>query len=555
MTATQRLDALPAGQELHAYRIERILGSGAFGITYLATHGMLLSRHVIKEYLPDTALREQGLTVRPKSDADKEIFEWGLNSFFEEARLLHRLSNPYIVKVTDLFQANGTAYFIMPYLEGITLHKWINDHPKATQQELEDIFIPLLEGLKYIHEQGLLHRDIKPENIFLTESGDPVLIDFGSARFALGAKSRTLTQVLTPRYAPFEQYSSTGKFTPALDLYSLAACMYEAITHKLPEEAPQRMEEDAQPKLANSKYAQKYTQAFLSAIDKALEVRARDRFQNAFDFQRALLGHLDSSGQTGDSASLTAAKTEVHPATVAAKPEAHSLFTPVSRSWIITLLIILFVGLLAIGYMQCSRTAEQAEVTDKKEEKQAGKTEEAEPEKKPEKTKPEEEIEETEPEDEADEKTPQALFEQAQELEKNKKYAEAVELYQKAAEQGLAEAQNQLGEMYFYGRGVKKDRTEAIEWYKIAANQDYVPALYNIAEMYRYGWGVEQDYAEAVNFYYEAAEKGHAVSQYHLGYMYEYGFGVRKDLKEARLWYNRAARQGITHVMKKYPHT
>lgn len=90
----------------------------------------------------------------------------------------------------------------MPYLRGITLHQWIKEHPNPSENELSGIFIPLLEGLKYIHERQLLHRDIKPENIFITENQTPVLIDFGAARQAVGQKSRPLTQILTPPIRP-----------------------------------------------------------------------------------------------------------------------------------------------------------------------------------------------------------------------------------------------------------------------------------------------------------------------------------------------------------------
>ncbi|MDR1922589.1 MAG: protein kinase, partial [Candidatus Adiutrix sp.] len=149
----QRLDALGAGAELHGYRLERVLGSGSFGITYLARHKIFNSRHVIKEFMPDNAMREGGATVRPKSEAqeDQDLFAWGLKSFFEEARMLNRLSHPSVVKVTDVFEANGTAYFVMPWLEGMTLHEWLKNHPRPDQAALLSLFVPLLEGLKYIH--------------------------------------------------------------------------------------------------------------------------------------------------------------------------------------------------------------------------------------------------------------------------------------------------------------------------------------------------------------------------------------------------------------------
>ena len=294
----QRADALVAGSQLHTYIVLKVLGSGAFGITYLAEHIHFGSQHVIKEYLPDSGVRVQGLTVQAKSSSDQEIFNWGLNGFFNEAKLLYGLNHPNVVKVTDLFEANGTAYFVMPYLRGITLHQWIKEHPNPSENELSGIFIPLLEGLKYIHERQLLHRDIKPENIFITENQTPVLIDFGAARQAVGQKSRPLTQILAPPFAPIEQYHSRDVFMPALDLYSLGACIYQSITHQLIEEAPARIAgEDTQPKLAGSRYEGSYSHHFLAAVDYALNVRAENRFQNAMDMQQALLGLAEIPSQ------------------------------------------------------------------------------------------------------------------------------------------------------------------------------------------------------------------------------------------------------------------
>lgn len=323
----QRADALPAGSRLQSYTIQKVIGSGAFGITYLAEHVHLGSLHVIKEYFPDSGVRLDGVSVAAKSSSDQDLFDWGLSSFFSEAKLLYGLSHPNIVKVTDLFEANGTAYFVMPYLQGITLHQWIKEHPKPGEAQLGQIFIPLLEGLKYIHERQLLHRDIKPENILMTAEGAPVLIDFGAARQAIGQKSRPLTQILTPPFAPIEQYQSRDVFLPALDLYSLGACIYQAVTGKLIEEAPARIAgEDTQPKLAGSAYGRHYSPHFLAAVDYALNVRAEHRFQTAMDMQQALLGlsampaaaPTPNGGQTvAVSPAATTTRTAAQPGTAA----------------------------------------------------------------------------------------------------------------------------------------------------------------------------------------------------------------------------------------------
>lgn len=284
---------LPIGYMLEQkYRIIKLLGQGAFGATYLVEHTHFGTKHVIKEYLPDSSVRTQSNTVVPKSKSDEETFIWGLKRFFDEAKLLYRLNHPNIVKVTDLFEVRGTAYFVMPYLGNNTFQSWINHHPKPTEDELLAIFIPLLEGLKYIHAQGLLHRDIKPENILISHDNTPIFIDFGSARNAIGRKSKLVTRVLTPHFAPFEQYSQNITFSEALDLYSLAASMYQAIVGDYPPLAPDRVIQDDIIKLVDiPKYQQRYSHHFLQAIDKNLSFKPQDRDQTALEMQNSLLGY------------------------------------------------------------------------------------------------------------------------------------------------------------------------------------------------------------------------------------------------------------------------
>lgn len=281
--------SLTAGIVLHGvYRIQRVLGAGAFGITYLAQHVNLGSLWVIKEYLPEFAIR-QDQRVLPLNADKEQVFHWGLNGFFEEAKMLHRLNHPNIVKVVDLFEENSTAYFVMPYVGGHTFFDWISSRSTPNVDELVAIFVPILDGLSYIHAQGLLHRDIKPTNILLTIDHTPVLIDFGSARFSIGV-SKPATQLLTPSFAPIEQYGTKSHLTAALDIYSVSACLYQAITGQLPETAPDRLHNDTQVKLAHHpSYRHLYPNYFLQALDKGLSVQPENRFQTALEMKNALL--------------------------------------------------------------------------------------------------------------------------------------------------------------------------------------------------------------------------------------------------------------------------
>lgn len=311
-----RQDALPAGSILHqVYRIERVLGSGAFGITYLAQHIHLNSLWVIKEYLPESAVRHSDQTTVSAKNSNDPLFAEGLKSFFQEAQILHNIRHRNIVEVKDLFAENGTAYFVMPYMGSQTLLDRIAARPQPEYEDLQRIFMPLLEGLKEIHRQNLLHRDIKPANILLPDNKEPVLIDFGSARFTIG-KSQPVTTILTPGFAPIEQYSMKGSFSPALDLYSLSACLYQAITGELPAEASDRLDPkkgDPQPRLANdSRYTRRYPQHFLAAVDKGLSIHAHDRFQSAFEMQAALNGSSPAA-PSAQAAAPAAPKTQIVP--------------------------------------------------------------------------------------------------------------------------------------------------------------------------------------------------------------------------------------------------
>lgn len=291
--------ALPQNYILEKkYKILSVIGSGAFGITYLVEHLRFSSQHVIKEYFPDTAFRDSEYFIHPVSSNDKEFFDWGLKQFIEEAKLLNKLTHPNVVKVTDVFEDYGTAYFVMPYLGKYTLYNWIKSHQSPSVDELNAIYIPLLEGLKYIHDQGLYHGDIKPENIIISDSGIATLIDFGSARQSFISKTRTMGQILTPPYAPIEQYSSRTLFAPTLDIYSLGACIYESVSSKSIPEAPDRLQNDGIEKLStNQNYLDKYPLYFLNGVDKSLSFYDKDRQKSALEFQQDLLDYHETKQQ------------------------------------------------------------------------------------------------------------------------------------------------------------------------------------------------------------------------------------------------------------------
>lgn len=286
--------ALQPGFELHWYRIERVLGKGAFGITYLA-HDINLDREVaIKEYLPGQfSVRNEDLTVVPTSDEHREDFKWGLKRFISEARTLTRFEHPNLVRVFNVFEMNNTAYMVMNYEVGKSLQQVLKSRKTLGEQEIMRILLPLMDGLEVMHEQGFVHRDIKPGNIFMRGDGSPVLLDFGSARQTRATADResdetqqTLTTLVSPGYAPIEQYGTQkDRQGPWTDIYGMGATVYRAITGTMPVAAVDRgdaiVHDNKDPYLPLKEvYRDRYSEDFLAAIDHALSFKAQDRPQN-----------------------------------------------------------------------------------------------------------------------------------------------------------------------------------------------------------------------------------------------------------------------------------
>ena len=294
MTTPDHRLALPQGTRVQDFEFHRVLGHGGFGITYLSWNVALDIPVAIKEYLPaDLAMREQDMSVLPKSSGDEADFHWGLDRFLDEARVMARFKHPNIVQVQHFFQAHGTAYIVMEYVEGETLSDLLKRRGTLTESELKHILLPLLAGLIDVHEAGILHRDIKPGNILLRAAdGSPVLVDFGAARQAVGVRSRSVTAVLTPGYAPIEQYSSRGHQGPWTDIYALGGVCYQALTGTVPDEAMDRIRQD--PTIPITEAARgKATDSFLSAIDWSLRVEEADRPQGVRVWRSSLLGEED----------------------------------------------------------------------------------------------------------------------------------------------------------------------------------------------------------------------------------------------------------------------
>jgi serine/threonine protein kinase len=283
------LKSLPDNFELNEFKLERVLGQGGFGITYLALDMNLIQHVAIKEYYPrEFANRDSTFSIHAVgSTEDKDTFAWGLKRFLDEARVLAQLSHPSIISVKRFFEAHGTAYLVMEYCDGKPLDEIIRDHGPLNESELNGILFPLLDGLEHVHERAFLHRDIKPANIFIKRNGNPVLLDFGAAKNEMTSHSKSVTSLATAGYAPFEQYSTKGKQGPWSDIYGLAATIYRAISGVKPQDAPDRMLEDTLEPVAELLKG-KFNPHLLLAIDRALSIRPGDRPQSIAEFRNLI---------------------------------------------------------------------------------------------------------------------------------------------------------------------------------------------------------------------------------------------------------------------------
>lgn len=286
------LVALQPGTELVSdYRIERVLGAGGFGITYLAEEIALGRMVTIKEYFPtDFAARTDGRDAAPRSENCSGDYRWGLDRFIEEAQTLARFSHPNIVRVYRYFRANNTGYMVLHFEEGQSLKAWLKGLGRAPRQkELDGIVAPLLDALEMIHKADFLHRDIAPDNIIIRKDGVPVLIDFGSARGEIASSSKTVSALVKPGYSPYEQYAETSRQQgPWTDIYALGSTLYHAITGKRPPDSPSRMVKDEYIS-AREAALSAYRSRFLKAIDKSLVLNIESRPQSIAAWRGDLL--------------------------------------------------------------------------------------------------------------------------------------------------------------------------------------------------------------------------------------------------------------------------
>ncbi len=289
-------DTLRQGDHVGCYQIEQVLGRGGFAATYLA-HDLHLDLQVaLKEYLPrDIVRRDPNLNVVPSSEDFVDDYDIGLKNFAREAKTLARFKHPNIVRVHNVLHKYHTAYMVMDYERGVEMAQLLDERHTIDESDLLAIVVPVLDGLEEIHKHGYLHRDIKPSNIYLREHGQPVLLDFGAARFAMSEATQQLTAVVTVGYTPIEQYNISQEDQGAWsDIYAMAAVLYEAVTGEMPVDSITRatalqVKRDTDPLPPSRRSAARdYSAGFLDAIDWGLQFKAEDRPQTVAQWREAM---------------------------------------------------------------------------------------------------------------------------------------------------------------------------------------------------------------------------------------------------------------------------
>lgn len=263
------------------FSVRRVIGRGGFGITYEVDDRRLHRCVAVKELFPESAVRHGSLVLTPPQG--RVAFQEAKDRFLREARVLARFSHPGIVRVFEVFEEHNTAYLVLELLHGRTLSEVLKagGHPFTEDQAL-DVARWVTGALAAVHRAGLLHRDISPSNLVCTDDGRTVLIDFGLARSFDAGQTAAMTRIVTPGYAPPEQYLGAARFGPATDVYALAATLYRLLTLRTPPSAIERQHGNrvAPPHRLNPAVSKLVSDAVLDG----LELRPEHRPQSVAAF-------------------------------------------------------------------------------------------------------------------------------------------------------------------------------------------------------------------------------------------------------------------------------
>jgi hypothetical protein len=290
---------LKPGAMIADYRIDKVLGAGNFGVTYLARDVQLDRQVAIKEYMPrDYARRDTAGTIGSRNADTENVFSWGLDRFSDEARTLAQFKHPNIVGVQRLVPGvNGTAYIAMDWIEGVDLEKFVETNGPLPADQFTSIFRQLLDGVAAIHAIGILHRDIKPSNILL--SGEvPILVDFGAARDLSLQRKAGFSAIVTDGYSPLEQYSRDQQQSEASDIYALAATAHYLLSKDIPPSPTARIAGDELAPTAH--LAPALPEDIARGIDWGLSLKVGDRPASIADWRAAMPSLVPDEGGRGE---------------------------------------------------------------------------------------------------------------------------------------------------------------------------------------------------------------------------------------------------------------
>lgn len=535
------------------YIIKKVLGQGGFGITYLAEHDLLGTKVAIKEFfMKDFCNREESTShVSVLTESGREQVVRFREKFLKEARSIARLRHPNIVRISDVFEENGTAYYVMDFCEGGSLSELLKLHPNGIGEPLALMYIrQVASALEHVHAMKMNHLDIKPANILLDAQGNAVLIDFGLAKqydVTTGNQTSTTPVGISHGYAPIEQYKQGGvsEFSPATDIYSLGATLYKLITGQTPPEAQVLLEEELPVFAATSGVA--------AAIRKAMSVRRSDRPQSIKELM-TILGESSTSNVGSIVNEISTPKQEAEDESTRIETSAwqeeeasrqQEFKAKAERE--------------AKAAEEAKRHAEEVE-RKSREEAERRRIEE-------EQRRAFEEKQKAAADEEAKKKSKnktifsvigivaviaiiialipsQSNYDKAVDFYDNKDYTSAVKCLIQGDKEGDALATNMLGVMYKDGLGVAPDSSKAFSLYEKAANLGCEKAEVNLGLSYMQGIGTVPNHEKSFEHYNRAYEMGAKDASFALAYFYTYGDVVDQDLDKAQQYISEAEQLG-----------
>lgn len=576
------------------YIIKKVLGQGGFGITYLAEHDLLRKQVAIKEFfMKDYCYRKESTShVSVGTEGSEDLVNRFRQKFLSEARKIAHFQHANIIRISDVFEENGTAYYVMDYCEGGSLADLLRSYPKGIGESLALKYIrQIASALKCIHDQRMNHLDVKPANIMLDAQDNAILIDFGiSKNFGvIDPTTNVFPLGISTGYTPIEQYTGIAGFSPETDIYSLGATLFKLITGQTPP-VPHIIDEKGLPKIIA-------TENIVNAIKAAMQYRRVDRPKNIDEWTKMLVvsnmvqitiedtqvGLWDEEENRKRErekefqrlAELWKRKESLyenqgffaeHENKIQEKKLSHNnnayrRQSLRNKNWVIVSLIFVALCSLLVLFLQkriviwedantaengydgvcadtLSRVAEVIEdVMDSVSDSccavydEDGITRKSD-----------------------DYKSFIALGDEYIRSLPDEQLYNSISILSDAAERGLPSAQYRLGKCFEDGKGVHSDVKQAKYWYEKAARQGDKWAQDRLALMYYWGKkfredGLDKNIQEAIKWLERAANQGYEHSQYFLARIYFDGVDVPRDRKKALEWFTKSANQGNNFSM------